>query len=207
MSNNCVNYQTGELVTNQWSRLKDDDCAIKSHNRESEGINNYMMSNFKQCNDCGAKTAREIALKQPEMQVSDGVGWVSAGGCKVDDDSRVRNGCKLTNPKIINQLFTRPYLTVPYMGNGCFRPDKESDLLFSEQTGEKRSCNVLSGVSIGNFFTPMIPDLEKEIQNPENLIDETNGWIRGGESTRQNLKEIDYKRVCLPHIMQRQTLA
>ncbi|MAE83969.1 MAG: hypothetical protein CMB80_14605 [Flammeovirgaceae bacterium] len=194
--NNCANYQTREWATNQLGGLKDDECAIESYNREREGVGNYMLSNFKPCNDCGATSARNIAIAQPLMQVSDGVGWGANGGCRIDHDSNVRHGTKITNPNVVQQLFSRPYLTVPYMGNGCFRPDDESELRFSEQTGEKRSCNVLSGVTIDNFFTPMIPHLSDHVQHHSHLIEDTHGWIRGGEATRQNLKEVDYKRVC-----------
>jgi len=197
MSENCTNYETGEFSINQWVGLNNDECSVQTKERESAAYGEYILSNFRPCNeDCNASSARKIADQHPQMQIHDGYGWISSGGCKVDDDSNVRLGTTVTNPKLINQLFERPYLTVPYMGNGCFYPNDESELLFSDQTGEKRSCNVLSGVSINNYFTPMIHELEKNIQNPENLIEEENGWIRGGESTRKNLKEIDYKRVC-----------
>ena len=199
MSKNCVNYDDGEFNINQWVGLNDDECTVQTKERESAAYGEYVLSNFKPCqNDCGASKARKLAEQHPQMQINDGYGWVSSGGCKVDDDSKIRLGNKLTNPRLVNQLFARPYLTVPYMGNGCYYPNKESDLIFSEQTGEKRSCNVLSGVTIDNYFTPMIDDLKNNIQNPENLIEETQGWIRGGESTRKNLKEINYKRVCSP---------
>ena len=201
MSENCINYDHGEFNINQWVGLNDDENTVQIKEKESAAYGEYVLSNFRSCgNDCGASEIRKIADKHPEMQITDGYGWVSSGGCKVDDDSNMRLGNKITNPRLVNQLFERPYLTVPYMGNGCYYPNKESNLIFSEQTGEKRSCNVLSGVTIDNYFTPMISDLERNIQNPENLIEETNGWIRGGESTRKNLKEIDYKRVCLSSV-------
>ena len=49
----------------------------------------------------------------------------------------------------------------------------------------------------------MINCLSENIQNPKNIIEETYGWVRGGVSTRKNLKDIDYKRVCLPSINNR----
>ena len=61
----------------------------------------------------------------------------------------------------------------------------------------------MAGVTIGNYYTPMIGELKRNIQNPKNLIEETYGWVRGGVSTRKNLKDIDYKRVCLPSIKNR----
>ena len=202
MENNCITPETGNFGINEWAGLHDDKCTVDTRENESQAVGNYYLSNFANCG-CGAPVARELAAQHPQMQVHDGYGWVSSGGCKVDDDSNARYGNKITNPRVIHQLFARPYMTVPYMGNGCFRPDKESDLIFSEDTGEKRSANVLAGVSIGNYYTPMIDCLRENIQNPDNLIEETYGWTRGGVSTRRNLKEIDYKRVCLPLIKNR----
>lgn len=194
--NKCTKYDGEQFVINQQTRLRTDGCAIEVDQRESEGPGQYTLSNFHSC-DCGAEKVREIAFQHPQMIVRDGYGWGSTGGCKIDDDSNARLGCKHTNPRLIQQLYQRPYLTVPYMGNGCHYPDKESCLRFSEQTGEKRSCNVLAGVSIDRNI-PMIDCLKNNIQNPNNLIEETYGWIRGGESTRKNLKDIDYKGRCLP---------
>jgi len=192
---NCINYEGNQFVVNQQASLYSDRCAVKVDEKESAGPGEYLLSNYHSC-ECGAKDVESSALNQPSVMYRDGYG---IQGCKIDDDSNARFS-QQTNPKLKQQLFQRPYATVPYMGNGCHYPDKESQLLFSEQTGEKRSCNVLAGVTIDNYFTPMIDCLKDNIQNPKNLIEETYGWTRGGISTRHNLKQVDYARRCLPEI-------
>ena len=192
---NCIDYEGKQFVVNQQASLQTDRCAVKVDERESTGPGNYSLSNFHSC-ECGATDVASVALNQPSVMFRDGYG---VQGCRIDEDSKARLS-QQTNPRLTQQLFHRPYATVPYMGNGCHYPDKESQLLFSEQTGEKRSCNVLAGVSINNYFTPMIDCLRENIQNPNNLIEETYGWTRGGVSTRRNLKDVDYTRRCLPAI-------
>ena len=194
----CVHFKGGQFAINQKTSLESDPCSIQIDEQESMGPGKYVLSNFHSC-QCGGEDARAIAYEQPTVNFKDGFGWGSMNGCKVDDDSQVRLGCKHTNPRLIQQLYHRPYLTVPYMGNGCYYPDKESSLQFSEQTNEKRSCNVLAGVTIDRFI-PMIDCLEENVQNPKNLIEETYDWVRGGEATRRNLKDVDYKRRCTPHV-------
>ena len=58
-------------------------------------------------------------------------------------------------PKCNNQLFERPYLTVPYMGRGSGNSEIETKLLPGEDTNQKRQCNTLSGITIDNYFTPL----------------------------------------------------
>ena len=62
-----------------------------------------------------------------------------------------------------------------------------------------RSCNVLSGSSTLEYsITPMINKLEKEVQNPKNIIqeDSLDSWIRGGIPSRQVARNIDFIKRC-----------
>ena len=74
----------------------------------------------------------------------------------------------------------------------------EYQIIQGDQTRDKRECNVLSGVTIENYFDPLIESVESTIQNPENLIEEAadSKWIRGGTPTRQIVKDIDYLQRC-----------
>ena len=60
------------------------------------------------------------------------------------------------------------------------------------------TANALPGVSIGNYYTPMIPRLSKEVQNPIHIIPEDNAkeWVRGGVNSRDIFKQLDYKQRC-----------
>ena len=84
------------------------------------------------------------------------------------------------------------------MGRGSGNSQIEYQVLQGEQTREKRECNVLSGVNIENYFTPLIDPIQNTIQNPENLIEEASDptWIRGGVPSRQIVKDIDYLQRC-----------
>ena len=97
-----------------------------------------------------------------------------------------------------NQLFTRPFLTIPYMGKGNHFVDNESDLMNQETTLQSKQCNSLSGVFLKNQFTPLVPNLKDNIQNTTNIIpeDSRNDWVRGGIDTTQIRKDIDYFSRC-----------
>lgn len=97
-----------------------------------------------------------------------------------------------------NQLFTRPFLTIPYMGKGKHYVDNESSLLSGETTTQKRQCNSLAGVFLEGQFTPLLDNLKETIQNPQHIIPENSNinWIRGGIDTTQIAKDIDYFQRC-----------
>jgi hypothetical protein len=110
-------------------------------------------------------------------------------------------------PKCKNQLFTRPYKTIPFMGRGFLRPDEESELIFAEDTKIKRSCNTLSGISIPHVFTSQIDHISWNIQNPTHLIQEYNdpAWRRGGSDTRLVVRDYDYSIRCNKAYMNKST--
>ena len=94
------------------------------------------------------------------------------------------------------------------MGRGSGNSEIEHQVLQGEQTREKRECNVLSGVTIENFFTPLIDIVEENVQKPENLIQEDNDkkWIRGGIPSRQIVKDIDYLQRCSDNLNNKELL-
>ena len=76
--------------------------------------------------------------------------------------------------------------------------DVESVIQSSNFASDDRACNSLSGVTIGNYFTPMIPKLQDEVQNPIHIVpeDSMQTWVRGGLPTRQMQRNADYIRRC-----------
>ena len=120
------------------------------------------------------------------------------GAYVIDDSTNLRVGKTKKFPKCPNQLFTRPYATVPYMGRGIGDPNIELDVLSGENTHLRRQCNVLSGVSIPHQFTPMIDHLSENVQNPVHIVEEVAdaGWVRGGVPTHLVVRDADYAARC-----------
>ena len=192
----CIKHD-GKLRVNTLNSLNNDSCEKVFRNKQSESPGIYSLSQYKNCN-CGVPEVIETAVENPEIQFRDGYG---ISECFIDDDSKLRVGKTRRAPKCPNQLFTRPYKTVPYMGRGSGNNFIESQLRPGEATLEKKQCNTLSGINIKNIdpnYMPMIDHLKYNIQNPEHIIhhDALEGWIRGGAPSRQIVRDIEYLERC-----------
>ena len=87
----------------------------------------------------------------------------------------------------IDQLFARPFATVPYLGRGGGNPILESQLQQGETIRDLKSVSTISETTYIDYNQyPMSDDLRKQISNPANSVEELamNGWIRGGASSR-----------------------
>ena len=91
------------------------------------------------------------------------------------------------------------------MGKGVLMVDQDSELKFGEDTKVKRSNNTLSGVSVPNFFMPLVDHLSANIQNPIHLIEENQGWIRSGAPSRLVVRDSDYATRCNKAYMNKST--
>ena len=114
---------------------------------------------------------------------------------------KLRVGKTRKNPKCPNQLFTRPYRTVPYMGRGSEIHILNHKLDMVKIQPERKQCNTLSGITIGNIDPsqmPMIDHLKNNIQDPQHIVPEValDGWVRGGAPSRQIVKDIEYLERC-----------
>ena len=192
----CHPYAEQDSTLQELTKLNDDVGAVHEHGIQSIGPGLYSISNFHDC-ECKTPNTNRIANKHPTLTHRDGYGWTSTFGCNIDDDSKMRNAKNITNPRLIHQLNTRPYLTVPYMGRGSGNICVESVLNNSEDTGQKRSCNTMSGINIDRFV-PLVKCLEGTIQNPENIVQEgaSEDWVRGGVPSRQMLQDKIYLDKC-----------
>lgn len=192
----CSRFNTDDFKHQELTNIHDDIPAIHEQGIQSIRPGLYSISNFHDC-ECKTPNTSRIANNHPTLIHKDGHGWTSMFGCNIDDDSKLRNAKNITNPRLIHQLNSRPYLTVPFMGRGAGNVCVESVLYNSEDTGQKRSCNTMSGVNI-NRFTPLVKCLEDNIQNPENLVQEvaSEDWRRGGVPSRQLLQDKLYLDRC-----------
>lgn len=179
------------------SRLNEDNCYKKLNSKTISKSGDYRIKSFKN-NKCKVPDIKNISLENPSFYYRDGYGWVSNNGCAIDYDSKLRNARNLTNLNAIHQLKERLHKTTPSLINKDKNINKETNLLHSENTKLKRPCNILSGITI-NRFTPQIPLLKANIQNPRNIIQEVNNknWIRGGQPSRQYIKTKEYLNKCI----------
>lgn len=196
MSGNCIQYKSKNWNIQGLTRLREDGCYKKKRAGTSQKPGVYASSNFHDCT-CEAPYTKELSLKQPAVRYRDGFGWTSMDGCNIDNDSKLRNARNLTNTNVIQQLFTRPYGTVPYMGRGSGNTNVESNLRPGEATMQKKQCNNLAGINIDRF-TPQLPCIRQNVQNPKNIIpeDSETSWIRGGQPSRQIIRNKDYLKKC-----------
>lgn len=178
--------------------IHDDNLTVDLDNLQSQGPGLYHLDNQNGC-DCGLKEAREIQVSQPGIHFNGGYGWIAEKGCLIDNDTTLRQDKeKLTNNNEINQIVERLFITTPNLKRGPFDVDVESVLINSDSTTDQKPCDSLAGVSIGNYFTPMIPKLSQEIQDTKHIIpeDSMQEWVRSGLPTRQMVRNADYLRRC-----------
>ena len=196
----CTQQEANAKEFNLFTRasLLSDPVAVDLDTIQSQGTGYYVMENMHGCG-CELKDAREVQLSQPMINFNGGQGWMGEKGCLIDTDSELREDPdKLTNKKYIHQLVERPHLTTGNLVKGFFDVDVESVIRPGIDAGDDRACNSLSGVSIGNYFTPMIPKLQDEIQNTKHIVpeDSMQSWVRGGLPSRQMARNEDYLRRC-----------
>ena len=178
--------------------IKDDPVAIDLDIIQSQGPGNYFLNNTHGCG-CELKDVRDVQLSQVTVNFNGGAGWIGEKGCLVDTDTSLRqNDDKITNKNYIHQLVEREHLTTGDLTRGYFDVDIDSVIRSGNITSDDRACNSLTGVTIGNYFTPMIPKLRDEVQNLEHIIPENSmdSWVRGGLPTRQMQRNEDYLRRC-----------
>ena len=180
------------------SNIYDDNLTIDLDTLQSQAPLLYRLDNQYGC-DCGVKEARDIQVSQVGINFNGGAGWIAEKGCLVDNDSTMRQEkSKLTNQREINQVVERLFLTTPNLKTGFHDVNVESVLRPGDTISDPKPCNSLAGVSIGNYFTPMIPKLQQEIQNTKHIIpeDSSRDWLRSGLPTRQMVRNSDYLRRC-----------
>ena len=195
---NCVNFDGSKKFNVNYKAMSHDDkCFVDIQTRQSIGPGNYSIYSMYDC-ECMIPQTIKNATDNVCVPYKNGYGTEQA--CVVDDGSKLRVGLSKKFPKCNQRegLLERPYKTIPFMGRGFLRPDEESELKFAEDTKIKRSCNTLSGITIPNYFTPLIDHLSYNVQRIEHLQTEANdpGWRWGGANSRNVIKNWDYASRC-----------
>jgi hypothetical protein len=178
----------GEFRVNEFTRAYDDTCEVAQHGRDSSGPGAYNIRNLvpRQAD------AARVEYVNPTMLGREGFGYNNAS---IDADSRLRVDTEQAGrQRCPLHVQSRPFATVPYMGNGRGNPDVESSLIYSEWARIERPCGTVTETFFDGQFTPLVPHLAAHIQNPSNLIPEVaahNQWIRGGLPSRQFVRDLN----------------
>lgn len=193
---NCINFDgSSKLNLNYKAMSYDDKCFIDTDTRQAIGPGNYAVTNYFDC-ECMMPQTVKNATDNVCVPFKNGYGTEQA--CVVDDGSVLRVGLVRKYPHCRQTLYERPYKTVPYMGRGFLRPNEESELIFSEDTKVKRSCNTLSGITVPQQYTPLIDHLAYNNTNELHIVQEavSPSWRRGGADTRLVVRDTDYAARC-----------
>jgi len=183
----AVVQNKGEFNINEFTRVRDDSCEVAQNIRDSAGPGKYQVTNLVPKQAAAAK----IEYPNPTLLGKEGFGF---NNMAIDQDSRLRNEVQQAGrQKCPLHLQSRPFATVPYMGNGRGNSDVESSLIYAEFARIERPCGTVTETFFDNNFTPLVPHLAAHIQNPANLVPEVaaNGWIRSGIPSRQFLRDMN----------------
>ncbi len=170
---------------NTRAAISDDELAVVNRMRQSMAVGTYWITPFE---DCDKSRTIGTMIDNPTITYRDGYG---AGRSVIDTESMLRNVPSHANSKNRVRRQERPFVTVPYMGRGRTDPYVESMLQQSEIVRENKSCSTVTDKPFMNQFTPMIPHVQKHVQNSLHIIteDAQRGWIRGGMPSRNYIKD------------------
>jgi hypothetical protein len=170
---------------NDQTRLRYDSCARHAYDQQSKGSGRYNTGapGWRWC-ETGTEYSRNMCEPFHYQKVY-------RNGCKVDNESELMHA-PLSDPRLINQLYARPYRG-SYMGAGqasATNKNTESELFHGVDTrgGPRKACDVLSGVSIDRF------ECLPEYGNPQRVQHVVEPWIRGGDNTRDHVRRVNYER-------------
>jgi len=171
---------------NRMTRTRDDLCGIESYYAQSTNAGRYYTTNLVP----SAREVNPLATQNLLVYPREGFG-VNVN--RIDNESILKNQAEFKNNRCLIRNQARPFLSVPFMGGGRGNMDIESFLLHSEQVRQGKECGTVTEQAFDNVFTPMVPSLKQNIQNPHNLIPEVAaaGWIRGGIPSRQYVRDIN----------------
>jgi hypothetical protein len=204
---NCVNFDGSKKFNVNYKGMSyDDKCFVDIQTRQSIGPGNYGITNY--FDECECMMPQTVKNATDNVTINFKNGYGTEQACSVDSGTKLRFGLTRKFPKCNQRegLLQRPYLTTPLMAKGVFNCDGDSELKFADQTGVKRSCNTLSGITIPNYFTPLIDHLSYNVQNEKHIIQEVfPSWRRGGNDTRLVVRDYDYSIRCNKAYMNKST--
>ena len=162
---------------NNLTGLGDDRCEANARDRENTQIMNYILDRA----PMSSRTAFDNLGVYPKVADN-----------RFSHDNLPRPG---DTSKASRLLQSRPFVTMPYMGPGrtsVINPDIDSALTRGQISTTKRNYNPAQLRSKTYRPMPMIPGIQREIQNIKHII--PTSWIRGGLSTRGQIRSANYAK-------------
>lgn len=172
------------------NRLGDDTCAQKNKEILNNSVNDHQLYNYYFTNDCKCE-AFDDNLIDNNFVIKDGYGFASS--CVVDMDSELRMNTQMTHDKLRQQLCVRTFTGVPNVNLGGLIPNIESRLINGDDTSDIRKCDIVSEKSFIPYTFYDLKPCIKEVQNPEHIVEK---WTRGGEITRDWVRDNSYLEKC-----------
>jgi len=175
------------------SRIGNDNCYIDQRSIQNAEYSNYMLQNYF-ASDCSMKNPISLATTQPGVFYNGGYN-VGAGGCNINDSSKLQIGTIQTHPRCRIDLFQRPFATVPFLGRGSVNPIVESQIQQGEMNINKKSITNLGEKSYIKYHqTPLLSSIKNKMTNPANCVEgvASEGWVRGGVPSRELTRDKDF---------------
>lgn len=174
------------------SRIGNDRCFQDQETIQNVQSCNYTLQNYFD-NDCTMKRAYAISTMQPGVNLNGGHG-TGAGGCNIDQNSKLTLGSLVTHPRCKIDLWQRPFLTVPLLARGSVDPILEAQIQQGDLSTNKRSITRLPEKSYMKYTTtPLLSDIKDRVTNPAYCVEgvASEGWIRGGIPCRELTRDRD----------------
>lgn len=171
---------------NRLTHSRDDLCGIQQYYKQSVGPGSYNTTNLVP----NARKVNPLSVESVLMFPREGYGQNNK---EVDVESMMKNHSEFKVNRCNIRAQARPFLSVPFMGGGRGNPDIETELLHSEVSRMGKACDTVTEQFFPQQYTPLVPTLQKTIQNPNNLIPEVAaaGWIRGGLPSREYIRDVN----------------
>uniref|UniRef100_A0A6C0HEC6 Uncharacterized protein n=1 Tax=viral metagenome TaxID=1070528 RepID=A0A6C0HEC6_9ZZZZ len=174
------------MEINRLTNVRDDLCAVQQYYKQSTGPGAYTTTNLVP----DAREVNPLAIDSFMMFPREGYG---INNPSIDSESLLKNQPGFLSKRCNTRQQARPFLGVPYMGGGRGNAEVESVLQHAEYSRMGKACDTVTETFFVNQYTPLVPTLAANIQDPKNLIPEVaaQGWMRGGLPSREYIRNVN----------------
>ena len=191
-----------------WSRLGADECEKNAKDAQNLEVQSYMLmpeaSQKAACKPSAPVRIPDEVYNYPNIHTR--IGYGSVDSCAIDKNNELfYNKERLTHSRCRQQLFTRVFQAVPNLVPG------EPDMVQESEVTQGLSSTMLECNGLvakkelsekqHDVFIPLLDCYKNTVQNPVHIVEP---WKRGGEITRDYVKNEDYLKTCgLPNFAKR----